>query len=123
MRQVNVLARVLARVMSLDQAQRPTTGGDWLSQAVSEVTGMDLLRLRRASRSQLLSACERGGQLSPDLAVAVADILMEDARIQDSVGLDELAELSRERATWLYEMARDAGGTLPLGVHERLRQP
>jgi hypothetical protein len=120
MRQVNQLAQVLAQLMGLDTAQRESLGEQWLSEAVEQVTGTDLKRLRHASLSELESICTRGGILSTDLAVALADVLMEDARIQDSCGRSEESWAAAERALSIYRLARDAGGALPIAVLERL---
>ena len=120
MRQVHQLAQVLAKLMSLDLTQRDAVGEEWLAEAVEEVTGIDLKRLRRASPEELRSVCMRGGELSAELAVALADILMEDARLQAAGGRPDESASASERALLLYRVARDAGGALPMSVLDLL---
>ena len=120
MRQVHQLAQVLARVMSLDIRKTEVDPEVLLSEAVTQVTGMDLERLRRASPDELQSVCSPDGSFSSDLAVALADVLMEDAEIRDARGEPGQADMARQNALALYRMARDAGGVLPLSILHRL---
>jgi hypothetical protein len=117
---VHQLAHVLARVISLDAALRRTEGQEMLSQVVQDITGVDLLRLREASRVELRTLCSKDGDFSPDLAVALADVLMEDSRFHRSSGNQRTSDASRRRSLWLYELARDQGGTLPIDILQML---
>ncbi len=120
MRQVHQLAQVLARLMSLDVSQGEVDVEEWLSQALIEVTGVDLERLRRASQSELEELCSPKNTFSPELAVALADVLMEDARRKAGLGRQAEAGHSEATALQLYRLARDAGGVLPVSVLGRL---
>ena len=116
MRQVHQLAQVLARVMSLDATRRVVEGEEMLSAAATEITGLDLEGLRQANKTELVTLCTRGDGLSTELAVALADLLLEHSRILSTSGRHAASGDCRERALWLYRAARDAGGTLPLRV-------
>jgi hypothetical protein len=120
MRQVHQLAQVLARIMSLDIGQTEGDPEALLSEAVAQVTGIDMERLRRMSADELEAVCSPNGSFSSDLAVALADVLMEDAAIQDTLGRRQESRMAMECAMTLYRMARDAGGTLPLSALGRL---
>jgi len=120
LRQVHQLAHALARVISLDAARRHTEGQEMLSLVVQDITGVDLLRLRESSRAELRTLCSRDGGFSPDLAVALADVLMEDSRFHHSSGNQRTSDASRRRSLWLYELARDEGGTLPMDILQML---
>ncbi len=121
MRQVHQLASALARVILQRETGQLEEAGALLSEALTSVTGTDVVRLRRATNAELVEVCSSGGRLSPDMAVAIADVLAEDARIRRAAGDSTAADESDRRARWLYEQARRAGAAVPLQTSAAFR--
>jgi hypothetical protein len=108
-RQVQQLTQALAVVLFHKKAARPDQAQVALDEALAAATDLDPEALRRLDRPDLLAVCSAGGTLLPDHAVALADLLYEDA-----------TAAGRERALWLYDAALDAGAAVPLDIHDRL---
>ena len=102
LRQIHQLVQVLAAVLLLKRERDPEAAQAALAEGLFSATGVDLGRLRRMTRGELRQLCERGSAVSGDMALALADLLAEDA---DPAGA--------ERAAWLYELAAAAGGPVP----------
>lgn len=110
LRQIHLLAQVLARVLVHKRAGETEQAQQTLADGLHEALGVPLEALRRCSRPELLDRCAPGGAYASGKAVAVADLLREDA-----------AAAGRERALWLYEAALASGdAAVPLDVHDRI---
>lgn len=109
LRQVAQLAQVLAAVAAAkrggDTAGAQVTLADGLRQSV----GLGLVELRAMSRAEVEALVTEDGLVSAEKAVALADVLREDA---DPAG--------RARARWLYETALRVGGPVPFDVNARI---
>lgn len=108
MRQIQQLARVLAQVLVQKQLDEPGAEAV-LAEGLESATGISLGTLREASHAEIVKLCGPSGALSGEIAVAVADLLREDA-----------SAAGRQRALWLYEAALDAGEAVPFDVHDRI---
>ena len=108
-RQVEHLARVLARVLFHTDAGHPERVEASLTEGIAAVLGVELDALRELSRDALLAACGGGSGLASEQAVAVADLLSQD-----------VTDAGRERARWLYEAALASGGAVPLDIYDRI---
>ena len=109
LRQIEQLVQVLAVVLFHKRAGQSEAARQALEAGIKLATETDLAALRRLERGALLALCEHGGVFSSEHALALADLLREDA-----------AAASRERARWLYEAVRDAGELAPLDLDERI---
>lgn len=109
LRQVEQLTQALAVVLFHKRAGRHDEAQAALDEALASVTELEPEALRQLDRTALLAQCSAGDALVPDKAIAVADLLYED----------ETAE-GHQRALWLYDAVLEAGGAVPLDIHERL---
>ncbi len=109
LRQVQQLTQALAVVLFHKKADQPDEAQAALDEALAASTDLDPEALRRLDRPALLALCSSGGTFLPDHAAALADLLYEDA-----------TAAGRERALWLYDAVLDAGGAVPLDIHDRL---
>ena len=78
-----------------------------ISTGIKEALGVSLDELLVLDETQVTTLCRDGGHFSTDLAVSVADLLMEEPSTE-----------AHQRAFWLYSAALKAGGTLPLHAME-----
>ena len=109
MRQVAELARVLAAVLTRRRTDGLDAAQEALADGLAQALGLGLDAIRSMGRPEVEALADEGGVVSPDKAVALADVLRED---DDPAG--------RARARWLYELALRAGGPVPFDVHERI---
>jgi hypothetical protein len=109
LRQLYQLTQVLAAVLAGKRAGRAEEAQRALAAGLADALGPSLPDLRRMEHGGLLALCEHAGTFSSEKALAVADLLREDASAS-----------GRERAAWLYEAALDAGDLVPLDIRERL---
>ena len=109
LRQIHQLVQALAVVLFHKKAAQYDQAQEALTEAVEEALDVRFEELRQLPRDEVLALCTTGGTLSPEKAVALADLLREDE-----------TEVGRERALWLYEAALDSGGTVPFDIHERI---
>ena len=108
LRQIQQAIQALAAVL-LSKRNGTPEAQVALAEGLQMVTGMDAARLARLSREATLELARDEGAFSPEMAVAVADLLRES-------GDDAL----RARARWLYEAVLAAGEVAPLDIHERI---
>jgi len=120
MRQIHQMTQALAQVLFKKQVADHDAVQELLEMTLEQVTGFSLAQIRRLSQDELLGLCAADGIVHGDKALALADLLIEAAAMQERRDQNEAAYASRERALWLYEAAMQAGGTLPLDIHERL---
>ncbi len=109
MRQIQQLVQALSLVLFHRREQAHEMAQTILENALADVTGLSLERIRALGFGALRALCSPDGKLSGELAVGIADLLRED----DDPG-------SRARARWLYEAALESGGTVPADVHDRI---
>ena len=109
MRQIHQLVQALAQVMFHRQAGMKEEAMEVLENAVQDVTGVSLERLRGMNREELLALCGTGDGFSAEKAAALADLLHE-----------EFDPEGRLRALWLYEAALEGGAPLPMDVLDRI---
>jgi hypothetical protein len=115
LRQIQQLAQVLAVVLLRRRTEDEAGAQAALAEGLEAATGVPLGALRQVDRPALLALCVRDGAFSAEWAAALADLLAEDG-----------TAAGRERAAWLYEAARAAGGPVPFDVAARdaaLRAP
>lgn len=108
-RQVQQLAEVLAQVLLNKQAAEVDDGQDVLANGLRRVLGLELSALRTLSRDDLVARFIPDGALTVDTAVALAELLQEDAE-----------DAGRRRALWLYEAALASGAPVPFSIRERI---
>lgn len=109
LREVARLAQALALVLFHKRTGHADEAQDALGVALREVTGQAVDDLRGLDRAAVLALCDTPGGFSPERAVALADLLREDAEVD-----------GRQRAAWLYEAALAAGAPVPFDVAVRV---
>ncbi len=109
LRQVQQLAQALAMVLFNKKERRPELAENHITQALRGVFGRDRADLLIMTKDELVEMCSPGNVYSPDLALALADLLREDGEPE-----------ARERAGWLYRAALESGELVPLDIHERI---
>ncbi|HLA63049.1 MAG TPA: hypothetical protein VK610_01370 [Rhodothermales bacterium] len=103
LRQVAQLVQALAAVLFRKKAGETVAAQQLLDDTLTDATGLPLMHLRHLDFRELLDLClSPGGEFSSERAVALADLLREDADVH-----------GREQANRLYTAARNAGGTVP----------
>ena len=109
LRQVHQLAQVLAVVVGRrgDGGAEEAQGA--LADGVASAMGLSLAELRLMGRAEVEALVTEDGLVMPEKAVALADLLREDA-----------GAAGRVRARWLYEVAVRAGGPVPFDVAARI---
>ena len=108
-RQAQALAQVLAQVLFNKRSDQPGPAQRALADGLAGTLGLDLAAVRRLSRSETTALFATNGVLAGEAAVALADVLAQDASPD-----------GRQRALWLYEWALGSGQAVPFDVHERL---
>ena len=108
-RQIHQLAQVLAVVLLHKRAGRQEEAQQTIAEGLEDALGLSLAALYDLDRASLLARCTSGTTFFPEKALALADLLREDA-----------TRAGRERALWLYEAARDAGEIVPLDIDARI---
>lgn len=109
LRQVAQLVQALAAVVAGKRGGDAAGAQAALADGLRQSTGLDLGALRAMSRAEVEALVTEDGLVSAEKAVALADLLREDA---DPAG--------RARARWLYETALAAGGPVPIDVQDRI---
>lgn len=109
MRQIAQFVQILAAVVAGKGRGEHAEAQEMLETGLEEVSGLRLGEVREMSRAEVEALVTDDGLKLPEKAVALADLLREDA---------EMA--GRARARWLYEFAVEAGGPIPFDVHERI---
>ena len=109
LRQVHQLTQVLAAVLFHKRAGREEIAQEALDEGLRDALGLSLDELLQLRKEELLAVCRHSESLSPEKALALADVLRED---------ESLA--GQERALWLYEAARDAGDLVPYDIADRI---
>ena len=108
LRQIQQAIGVLAQVL----LQKRDGSPEWrasLAAGVQLITGTDPARLAVLGREAVMDLAKDEGEVSPEKAVALADLLRES----ESGAL-------KTRAAWLYRAAMEAGGPVPLDVLDRI---
>jgi len=105
MQQIQQLSQVLAAVLMKKKLDLPEEVREVMINGLKEAFGSGLQDILQMDPEGLKDLCSKDEVFLPDLAVALADLLLEE----DS----EVAEI---QAFHLYTMARKSGGTLPLHV-------
>lgn len=108
MRQVAELARVLAAVLA-GRREGSAAAQEALADGLDGALGLRLDEIRAMGRPEVEALVTEDGLVLAEKAVALADLLREDA-----------AAAGRVRARWLYELAVRAGGPVPFDVEARL---
>ena len=108
-RQAQMLAQVLAQVLVNKRSDQPVLAQQALADGLAGALGLDLAELRGLSRDGTVALFAPGGAFAGETAVALAEVLTEDASPD-----------GRQRALWLYEWALVSGRAVPFDVHERL---
>ncbi|MEM9998146.1 MAG: hypothetical protein AAF809_10645 [Bacteroidota bacterium] len=108
-RQVQQLAQVLAQVLFHKRAAEEAEAQDALANGLVAALDLELTTLRTLDRDDLVARFAPAGALSVDTAVALAEVLQEDAE-----------QAGRRRALWLYEAALASGAPVPFGIRERI---
>ncbi|PAP79137.1 hypothetical protein B1759_12325 [Rubrivirga sp. SAORIC476] len=109
LRQVHQLAQVLAAVIGRRGEGDHVEAEEALAEGLQSTLGVRLDRLRAMSRPEVTALVSEDGAVSAEKAVALADVLSEDAEAE-----------GRVRARWLYEAALAVGGPVPFDVQARL---
>ena len=109
MRQIAQFVQILAAVVAGKGRGEHAEAQQALVTGLEEVSGLRLGEVHRMSRAEIEALVTEDGLRLPEKAVALADLLREDAEVA-----------GRVRARWLYEFAIDAGGPVPFDVHERI---
>lgn len=109
LRQVHQLAQVLAVVIGRRGEGDHVEAEEALAEGLRSTLGVRLDVLRAMSRPEVGALVSEDGVISAEKAVALADVLREDA---EAAG--------RVRARWLYEAALAVGGPVPFDVQARL---
>jgi len=110
MQQIQQLSQVLAAVLMKKKLDLPEEAREVMTNGLSDSFGTNLEEILQMDPEGLKELCSKDEIFLPDLAVALADLLLE----QDS----EVAEI---QAFHLYTMAHESGGTLPLHVLNWIR--
>ena len=109
LRQVHQLAQVLAVVVGRRGDGGAEEAQEALADGVASAMGLSLAELRLMGRAEVEALVTEDGLVMPEKAVALADLLREDA-----------GAAGRVRARWLYEVAVRAGGPVPFDVAARI---
>ncbi len=107
MRQIHQLAQVLALILFNKRENPEIDPTEIIANGLNDSLGLKLEDVLALDKIQTTDICRKEGHFHPDLAVSVADLLMEDG-----------SEAAQTRALWLYSAAAKAGGTLPIGALE-----
>lgn len=113
LRQIQQAIQVLAQVLLQKRDGTPEAQAT-LAEALRQVAGADPAGLAALSREATRDLATDEGTFSPDLAVALADLLRE---AEDPT---PHAPALHVRARWLYEDALEAGGPVPYDVMDRI---
>lgn len=109
MRQIAQFVQVLAAVVAGKGRGEYAVAQQTLETGLEDVSGLRLGEIRAMSRAEVEALVTEDGLTLPEKAVALADLLREDAEVA-----------GRVRARWLYVFAVEAGGPVPFDVHERI---
>lgn len=109
LRQIHQLIQALNLVLFHKRTQADHLVHAVLNEALVDVTGFSLERIRALERHALIAMCTTNGQFQADLAIAIADLLREDG-----------APGARARARCLYEAALQTGTAVPVDIHDRI---
>jgi len=107
MRQVQQLGQVLALVLFNKRENPEVEIIEIISTGLSESFGVSLDEVLAMDEIKITALCHRNDSFTPDVAVSLADLLMEDS-----------SDLAQQRSFWLYSAASRAGGTLPMHAME-----
>lgn len=108
-RQIHQLTQVIAVVLFQKRAGHPEAAQQALAEGAEDALGLPLAEVYTLDHDPLLALCRHGDAFFADKALALADLLREDA-----------TDAGRIRALWLYEAARDAGDLVPLDIDARI---
>ncbi len=108
-RQIQQLSQVLAVALFHKRAGQVEEAAEALAHGLEQATGLPLADLHRLGPDETLALCRDGEAFSSEHALALADLLREDA-----------SAAGRKRALWLYQAVRDAGDLAPLDLPERI---
>lgn len=109
LRQVYQLTQVLTAVLFHKRAGRDEVAHEALEEGLRDALGLGLAEILQLGKVETLAICAHGERLSPEQALALADVLRE---VESRAG--------QERALWLYEAARDMGEIVPIDIDERI---
>ena len=109
LRQVHQLAQVLAEVLFRARSGSHEDAQAHLADGLASALGVELGDVLSMPREALVARCSPGGEVSGELALALADLLRES----DAPG-------ARVRALWLYRLARRSDAAVPLDLDDRI---
>jgi hypothetical protein len=109
LRQIHQLVQALARVLGQKRAGEFDALAQSIDETLAAVFGVRSDDVRGRSREEVRRLCDSGGEFSPELAIALADLLRHDA-----------SRSGRIRALWLYEEALASGGAVPMDIYDRI---
>lgn len=109
LRQAAQLARALAAVLAQQRGGDVAGAQAALADGLDAALGLRLDALRAMGRAEVEALVTEDGLASAEKAVALADLLREDAE-----------PAGRVRARWLYELAVRVGGPVPFDVQARI---
>ena len=107
MRQIQQLSQVLALVLFKKRENPEVEIDEIISKGLSDALGVSLEEVLAMDEAEITALCHQNGILSPELAVSLADLLMEDP-----------TDIALQRSFWLYSAALREGGTLPMHAME-----
>lgn len=107
MRQIQQLSQVLALVLFKKRENPEVETAGIVSEGLRETLGVSLEEVLAMDETKIITLCSENGHFSPELAVSIADLLVEDR-----------SELAQQRSFWLYTEAARAGGALPIHALE-----
>lgn len=103
MRQIQQLVQVLLQVMLKKQQDRPEEARSILNEGLKATFDQDLDSLLAMDQGEFMALCSPRNAFHAELAVALADLLREDASAE-----------AHDRAEWLYKETIQHGAALSL---------
>ena len=121
MRQVQMLAQALARVLFKKSTGQHDQAQQIIEQALGELDGQSAADLREQPVEHLFELCRTEAGFHADLALGVANLLREDGDLLAMQDRDEAARASYERALAFYRRVQDEkGAAVPLDLGDRV---
>ena len=121
MRQVQMLAQALARVVFNKSTGQHDQAQQIIEQALGELDGQGAAGLREQPVERLFELCSTEAGFAPGLALGVADLLREDGDLFALRDRAKSARASYERALALYRRVQnEEGAAVPLDLGDRI---
>ena len=122
LRQIDILVRVIAYVISLRKEGRLEEAQTEIVQALGTVWNLHRDDLITLSKADLAALCYVNDSLNGELAVALADLLIQDGEMFELQEVPGSAKASYTQALVLYELIVTESSTLPLNAYDRIDQ-